>query len=104
MTQLTTSMSATMEIRNPATGEPIGEVPVADPARVAEVIAAAQQGRREMAALPAHQRAALLARIADGVAARFRCVGAAAGIGERKTDHTNPGRARCRYPDLPRLR
>jgi acyl-CoA reductase-like NAD-dependent aldehyde dehydrogenase len=60
----------TIEVRNPATGARLGEVPVATTTDVAETIAAARKGSRDMAALPAYQRAALLTRIADGMATR----------------------------------
>ncbi|OLF05782.1 succinate-semialdehyde dehydrogenase [Actinophytocola xinjiangensis] len=54
-----------MEVHSPATGAVLGTVPVADEQRVAEVIAAAREGRRRMAALPAHARAGLLTTVAD---------------------------------------
>jgi lactaldehyde dehydrogenase len=60
----------TIEVRNPATGARIGAVPIASAADIAETIAAARKGSRDMAAMPAYQRAALLARIADGIAAQ----------------------------------
>lgn len=60
----------TIEIHNPATGELLGSVHAADDAQIAAAIDAAQLGRRHMAALPAHERAGLLNRIADGIAAR----------------------------------
>ncbi|HEY0451682.1 aldehyde dehydrogenase family protein [Actinophytocola sp.] len=60
-----------IEIHNPATGDVLGTMPVADAAQVEAVIAAAQQGRAGMAALPAHARAALLTTVADGMARRF---------------------------------
>ena len=67
---MTMAIAETIEVHNPATGELLGSVPAATPERVAEVLEAAQAGRRAMAALPAHERAALLARIADGIEAR----------------------------------
>ncbi|MPZ79231.1 MAG: aldehyde dehydrogenase family protein [Actinophytocola sp.] len=60
-----------MEVLNPATGEVIGVVPVAREAEVAAVVDAAQHGRRAMAELPAHARAALLNAVADGMRLRF---------------------------------
>ncbi|MDO8211233.1 aldehyde dehydrogenase family protein [Conexibacter sp. CPCC 206217] len=67
---MTTTTATTIEIRNPADGELIGTLEVADAAQIATTIANAQEGRRAMAALPAHARADLLQRIADGIAAR----------------------------------
>jgi acyl-CoA reductase-like NAD-dependent aldehyde dehydrogenase len=67
---MTTSVTAPFEIRNPATGEHLGTMPVDSDEQVEAVIAAAQAGSRAMAALPAHERAALLGRIADGIEAR----------------------------------
>jgi acyl-CoA reductase-like NAD-dependent aldehyde dehydrogenase len=59
-----------IEVHNPATGELLGTVTGATAQEVEDVIAAAQDGRRAMAAMPAHARAALLMRVADGMAAR----------------------------------
>jgi acyl-CoA reductase-like NAD-dependent aldehyde dehydrogenase len=67
---MTTAIAETIEVHNPATGERLGSVPAASPEQVAEALEAAQTGRRAMAALPAHERAALLGRIADGIEAR----------------------------------
>ncbi|WP_204044307.1 aldehyde dehydrogenase family protein [Acrocarpospora phusangensis] len=51
-------------VRNPGTGEHLGEVPDLDARDVAEVVEAAQEGQRAMAALPAHRRAELLLAVA----------------------------------------
>jgi lactaldehyde dehydrogenase len=59
-----------IEVRNPASGEVLGSVPVAGDAQVAEVIDAARAGRRRMAELPAHARAALLVTVAERMRAR----------------------------------
>ncbi|WP_211288947.1 aldehyde dehydrogenase family protein [Actinophytocola xinjiangensis] len=59
------SSGEVIEVHSPATGAVLGTVPVADEQRVAEVIAAAREGRRRMAALPAHARAGLLTTVAD---------------------------------------
>jgi lactaldehyde dehydrogenase len=67
---MTTTTANTLEIRNPADGSLLGTMEIADEAQVAATIAQAQEGRRAMAALPAHARADLLQRIADGIAAR----------------------------------
>jgi lactaldehyde dehydrogenase len=56
----------TIEVRNPATGELLGDVPAATPEQVHAAVAAA----RDLRDVPAHERAALLARIADGIEAR----------------------------------
>ncbi|GGM20171.1 aldehyde dehydrogenase family protein [Dactylosporangium sucinum] len=56
-------------VRNPGTGEPLGEVPAHDATQVAAIVDAAQEGQRAMAALPAHEREALLRRVADLVEA-----------------------------------
>jgi acyl-CoA reductase-like NAD-dependent aldehyde dehydrogenase len=55
-----------IEVRNPATGELLGEVAPAAPEQVEAAIA----GARDLRDVPAHERAALLARIADGIEAR----------------------------------
>ena len=55
-----------IEVRNPATGERLGDVPSASPAQVAAAIAAA----RDVRDVPAHERAGWLARIAAGIEAR----------------------------------
>lgn len=55
-----------IEVRNPATGDLLGEVPAATPEQIHATIAAA----RDLREVPAHERAALLARIADGIEAR----------------------------------
>jgi acyl-CoA reductase-like NAD-dependent aldehyde dehydrogenase len=52
------------EVRNPATGELIDTVPRATFADVERAVGAAQSGRRRMARLPAHERAAILMRVA----------------------------------------
>jgi acyl-CoA reductase-like NAD-dependent aldehyde dehydrogenase len=62
-------MESTLErtvvpVTSPASGEPLGDVPLATEVEVRETIERAQDGRREMAAMPAHARAALLARVA----------------------------------------
>ena len=56
-------------VRNPGTGELLGELPAHDAGQVAAIIEAAQDGQRAMAALPAHERADLLRRVADRIEA-----------------------------------
>ncbi|HEY4278276.1 MAG TPA: aldehyde dehydrogenase family protein [Conexibacter sp.] len=61
---------ATIEVRNPSTGELLGELPVASTEQIDAAIARARTGAGTMAAMPAHERGALLARVADGIEAR----------------------------------
>jgi lactaldehyde dehydrogenase len=68
---MTSSAEASVEIRNPATGARIADMRVFAPDRVTATIASAQDGKRAMAALPAHERAALLSRVADGIEERL---------------------------------
>ncbi|HMJ34300.1 MAG TPA: aldehyde dehydrogenase family protein [Baekduia sp.] len=65
MTTVPTALES-IEVRNPATGDLLGEVPAATPEQIHATIAAA----RDLREVPAHERAALLARIADGIEAR----------------------------------
>jgi acyl-CoA reductase-like NAD-dependent aldehyde dehydrogenase len=58
------SDGAVIDVVDPGTGELIDTVPAATDADIARVIAAAQQGRRAMAAMPAHERSAILIRAA----------------------------------------
>ena len=58
------------EIRNKATGELIETVPEATRADVARAVEAAQDGKRRMAAMPAHERSAVLMRTADAIGER----------------------------------
>jgi acyl-CoA reductase-like NAD-dependent aldehyde dehydrogenase len=54
-------------IRNPANQEVIESVPRGGVADVARAVAAAQSGKRAMAALPAHERCAILLRVAAAI-------------------------------------
>ncbi|GAA3645842.1 aldehyde dehydrogenase family protein [Nonomuraea antimicrobica] len=54
-----------IEVRNPGTGELLGEVESCTEEHVASVVDTAQEGQREMAALAAHERESLLRRVAD---------------------------------------
>lgn len=56
-----------IEVRNPATGELIDTVPRATLADISQAVAAAQEGKRRISRLPAHERAAILFRIADAL-------------------------------------
>jgi acyl-CoA reductase-like NAD-dependent aldehyde dehydrogenase len=59
-----------IEVRNPASGELLGTVAASSARDVDAAIAAAQAGKRAMAAMPAYARAELLMRVADGMTAR----------------------------------
>jgi lactaldehyde dehydrogenase len=56
-----------IEVRNPATGELLDTVPRATLDDIAQAVTAAQEGKRRMSQMPAHQRAAILFRIADAL-------------------------------------
>jgi lactaldehyde dehydrogenase len=58
------SDGATIAVLNPGTGALIDRVPAATEADVDRAVAAAQEGRRAMQLLPAHQRAAVLLEVA----------------------------------------
>src|SRR5688572_21619902 len=66
-----------LEVRNPATGEVLDRVPngTLDDARRA--VEAAQRGKDAMARMPAHERAAILTRVADKIDANLNALGAA---------------------------
>jgi acyl-CoA reductase-like NAD-dependent aldehyde dehydrogenase len=55
------------DVLDPGSGELIDRVPAATDDDVATAIAAARSGRRRMAALPAHERSAILVRAADRI-------------------------------------
>ena len=59
----------TDEIRNPATGALIDTVPRASTEDVARAVDAAQAGKQRLAAVPAHERCAILMRVADRIEA-----------------------------------
>jgi acyl-CoA reductase-like NAD-dependent aldehyde dehydrogenase len=58
------------ELVEPYTGQVVAQVAVADAGLVAQAVGVAARARREMAAMPVHQRARLLRRAADLVEAR----------------------------------
>jgi acyl-CoA reductase-like NAD-dependent aldehyde dehydrogenase len=58
-----------IEVRSPFGDEVVGTVPRATEAEVESALAAAVEGARQMASLPAGERAAILERVADLVAA-----------------------------------
>ncbi|MFD3520179.1 aldehyde dehydrogenase family protein [Streptomyces sp. NPDC058653] len=59
------SRTAPLPVRNPGTGELLGEIEDFGPERVTAALAAAVDGQRAMAAMPAHARARLLRAVAD---------------------------------------
>lgn len=61
------SDGATDAIVDKASGETIDSVPRATAADVARAVASAQAGKRAMAEMPAHQRAAMLVDVADAI-------------------------------------
>ncbi len=63
------SDGATIDVVDPGTGQLIDTVPDATDEDVARTIEAAQAGRRTMAAMPAHERSAILVRTADRMVA-----------------------------------
>ena len=58
---------AEAEVRSPYSGNVVGVVPLAGPAEVEQALAAAVEGARQMAALPAHERSEILSRAADRI-------------------------------------
>src|SRR5271170_2524963 len=58
------------EVLSPYNGQPVDVVPVADLADVERAISTAERGARDIAALPASQRAAILDRAANLAATR----------------------------------
>jgi len=61
---MTVTTSTPIEVRNPATGETLATLAAATPDEVDAAIAAAAGGAAAMRAMPAHERAALLERVA----------------------------------------
>ena len=55
------------EIVNPANGARLDSVPRGGPDDVERAVAAAQQGKKRIAAVPAHERCAILLRVADAI-------------------------------------
>ena len=64
---VTASDGGTDPVRNPATGETIDTVPHGTVGDAKRAVAAAQEGRKRIAALPAHRRAAILMQVADRI-------------------------------------
>jgi acyl-CoA reductase-like NAD-dependent aldehyde dehydrogenase len=63
-----TSTAHTLDVRNPFDDTPVGTTFLAGEAEYERAVDAGVQARRAMAALPAYERAAILARVADGLA------------------------------------
>jgi acyl-CoA reductase-like NAD-dependent aldehyde dehydrogenase len=63
-------VTAVAEIRSPFSGEVVGTVPLAGAPELGYALAAAERGAAAMAALPAHERSAILRRAAEGLRAR----------------------------------
>jgi acyl-CoA reductase-like NAD-dependent aldehyde dehydrogenase len=59
--------AAVHEVRSPWSGEVVGSVPLAGPQDAAKAVGAAAAAAPAMAALPAHERAAILRRAADAI-------------------------------------
>jgi acyl-CoA reductase-like NAD-dependent aldehyde dehydrogenase len=66
---------STDPVLNPVTNEPITNVPRAGVADVVRAVAAAQQGRLRMAALPAHRRYEILEAVARRIEANQQALG-----------------------------
>jgi acyl-CoA reductase-like NAD-dependent aldehyde dehydrogenase len=65
-----------LEVRNPATGELLDRVPNGTFDDVQHAVEAAQHGKDAMAQMPAHERAAILTRVADKIDANLNALGA----------------------------
>lgn len=59
-----------VDVENPGTGEVLGQMPIASAEQVRKAVDAAQRGRKEMAALAAHERAELLFAVAGAISER----------------------------------
>lgn len=64
-----------MEVRNPATGEILGQVPNGTLEDAKRAVEAAQYGKESMARMPAHERAAMLTRVADRIDENWSALG-----------------------------
>ncbi|WP_431032136.1 aldehyde dehydrogenase family protein [Streptomyces sp. P6-2-1] len=64
-----TSRSTVLPVRNPGTGEHLGEIEDTTPDQIEEAVRRAREGARGMAALPAHERARLLHAVALAIEA-----------------------------------
>ena len=98
------SDGATIDVVDPGNGESIATVPSASDADVARTIEAAQVGRRVMAAMPAHQRAAILDPYRRPDGRRARGPGTHARAGERQADPPDARGGRRGRSDHPRFR
>ena len=64
------AMTASIQVRSPATGEELGEVPVTSPGEIDAAVRAARDAQPLLEEMTAHERAALLHRAADIVEER----------------------------------
>jgi len=90
------------EIKNPYTGEIVDTVPLATADQIEQCLAAAEQGKREMAALPAYKRADILNRAADLLEERLEDMARTISNEQGKPISEARGEA-SRMPDLLRL-
>ena len=93
---------ATREIRSPYSGECVDTVPEATPDQVEQALAAAVDGARVMARLPAAERQRILNRAADLLAGRIEALARTISLEEGKPITEALGEA-GRMPDLLRL-
>ena len=77
-----------LEVRSPATGEPLGSVPVSTAEDVAAAVRGAREGLEAMDAMPIFDRAALLHRIADLLEERKDELGRLIALEQGKPLHT----------------
>jgi len=95
-------VSATLDVRSPFSGEVVGSVPLAGDAELERALSAAERGASAMAALPAHERAAILRRAADRLDAAVGEL--AATITAEQGKHVAEARAEAeRIPGIVRL-
>jgi acyl-CoA reductase-like NAD-dependent aldehyde dehydrogenase len=94
--------SRTDEVLSPYNGQPVDVVPMADLADVERAISTAEQGAREMATLPASERAAILGRAANLAAGSVEEFAKLITSEEGKPLSESRGEA-SRLPDLLRL-
>jgi succinate-semialdehyde dehydrogenase/glutarate-semialdehyde dehydrogenase len=85
---------ATAPVENPATGEVIGEVPLATPDDLDRALAAAEQGARVWRATPVARRTAILHAAADLIAERAAEIGRVMTLEQGKPLAESTGEAR----------
>ena len=62
--------TASIQVRSPATGEELGEVPITSPGEIDAVVRAARAAQPLLEEMTVHERAALLHRAADMIEER----------------------------------